>query len=263
MIKDSYLMVDAVAQRDNIFTRMDARIKVVLCLLTLFAVIGLPGVRLPLGVFMLVLTAVLIIKTPVRLIVGRLLPPLLLGALVFLLMLFFQGGAPLFTIDIAGFKLVGYEAGFSLGVTLLARIAGSVSVLLFLSVTTPVYELGYALVWLRVPKILVEILMLTYRYLFVLWDEGTRIRQAQTLRLGYPDWRHISGWKPAVNSTVTLMAMVFIRAYDRAESTFSAMQVRAYNGNIAGNNYKSWNRHQTLNLVTSLFVLVMLIAVSV
>jgi energy-coupling factor transporter transmembrane protein EcfT len=34
------------------------------------------------------------------------------------------------------------------------------------------------------------------------------------------------------------MAMVFIRAYDRAENSFSAMQIRGYNGDFAGQRYK-------------------------
>jgi len=263
MIKESYLMVDALVQKDNLFTRMDARMKVVFCLLSLTAVIGLPGIKLPLTVLALMLAAMSMIKTPARLILGRMLPPLAFGLVVFCFMLFTQGGHQLFAFNIAGWQLAGYREGFDLGLTLLARIAGSISILLFLSVTTPVHELGYALIWLRMPRVIVEILLLTYRYLFVLWEEGTRIRQAQALRLGYPEWRNINGWKLAVKSTCALMGMVFIRSYDRAESTFSAMQVRAYNGNIAGNGYKTWNRQQTQCLVTGLFILLLLMAVGV
>ncbi len=241
MIRESYLMVDAIAQQDNLFTRMDARIKVLLCTLTLVAVIGIPGFRLPLGVFALVMAALLTIKTPVKLVIGRVVPPMIFGLIIFGLLTFFQSGQQMFVISIAGFKLVGHSEGFYLGLTVLTRIAASVSVLLFLSVSTPVHELGYALMWMRVPEVIVEILLLTYRYLFVLWDEGMRIRQAQTLRLGYSSERNIQAWKHSVKSTSTLMAMVFIRAYDRAESTFSAMQTRAYNGKTSGRNYKSWN----------------------
>lgn len=263
MIKESYLMVDALVQKDNLFTRMDARIKVIYCLLSLLGVIGLPGIRLPLAVFALAVAAMLAIKTPVRLIVGRVIPPLVLGIGVFVFMLFTNGSQPLFTVNAAGWQLTGYREGLMLGLTVLTRIAGSVSVLMFLSVTTPVYELGYALIWLKVPKVIVEILLLTYRYLFVLWDEGMRIRQAQTMRLGYPDWRDAKGWSMAFKSTCTMMGMVFIRAYDRAESTYSAMQVRAYNGEVTGNGYRSWNRQQTSTLVTGMFIILLLLIFSV
>lgn len=263
MIKESYLMVDALVQKDNLFTRMDARVKVIYCLLSLLAVIGLPGIRLPLAVFALAVVAMLAIKTPVRLIAGRIIPPLTLGIALFVFMLFTNGSQEFFTVNIAGWQLTGYREGLLLGLTVLARIAGSVSILMFLSVTTPVYELGYALIWLKMPRVIVEILLLTYRYLFVLWDEGMRIRQAQTMRLGYPDWRNVKGWLMAFKSTCTMMGMVFIRAYDRAESTFAAMQVRAYNGEVAGSGYKSWNRQQTNGLMTGLCIILLLLAVSI
>ena len=234
MIKESYLMVDAIAQRDNMFTRVDARVKVILCIAALAAVIGASGITLPLVVLALALTAVLLVKTPAGVIVGRLTPPLVLGVVVFCLMVFFRGSHQLFAVQIAHFKFVGYREGFVLGLVVLSRVVGSVSVLLFLSVTTPVHELGRALISFRVPRVLVEILLLTYRYIFVLWDEGIRIREAQTLRLGYPAWNNITGWKRAFKSTSTLMGMIFIRAYDRAERTFAAMQVRAYNGHSGG-----------------------------
>ncbi len=263
MVGEAYLAVDAIAQKDNVFTRMDARVKVILSIVTLGAVIGLPGSRLQLGVFVLAILSMLAVKIPFRLIFSRLLPPLALGTVVFWVMVFFQEGRQMFILDIAGLKLAGYWEGFYLGTTVLARIAGSVAMLMLLSFTTPIHELGYALIWLRVPRVIVEILLLTYRYLFVLWDEGMRIRQAQTLRLGYPAWRKISGWKQAIRSTATLMGMVFIRAYDRAESTFSAMQVRAYNGNITGYDFKNWSKLQTKYLVSSLIVLFVLVVVSV
>ncbi len=263
MVREAYLAVDAIAQKDNIFTRMDARLKVVVTGVMLASVIGLPGTRLQLGLFTVALLSMLAVKIPFRLIFCRILPPLALGTVVFCFMVFFHEGNRLFVLNVAGWEIVGYREGFNLGLTVLARITGSVALLMFLSFTTPIHQLGYALIWLRVPKVIVEILLLTYRYLFVLWDEGMRIRQAQTLRLGYPAWRSISGWKQALRSTATLMGMVFIRAYDRAESTFSAMQVRAYNGNITGYDFQSWNKLQTKYLISSFVVLFILVAVSI
>ncbi len=262
MIKESYLMVDAIAQKDNVFTRMDARVKVIISVLALGSVIAMPGLRLPLAVFALAILSLIAVRTPVKLMMSRIVPPMIFGLFVFALMLFFRGSHQLFAVNPGSFRIVGYTEGFELGFVILTRIVASAAVLLFLSVTTPVHEMGYALVWLRVPKVIVEILLLTYRYIFVLWDEGMRIREAQTLRLGYPSWKRTSGWKCAFRSTATLMGMVIIRAYDRADHTFSAMQVRAYNGNIVGNGYKAWSRSQTGYLVSGLLLLVFLITVS-
>ncbi|MDT3703588.1 MAG: cobalt ECF transporter T component CbiQ [Thermincola sp.] len=263
MIKDSYFTVDALTQRDNIFTRMDARVKVALFIAALITAFSVPNVKFALGLFLLMMAALFFIKTPLKLLLGRVALPLMLASVVFLLLLFFQKGHPMFVVNLFGFELMGYREGFDLGTTILARTGASISLLLVLSVTTPVHELGYALEYLKFPKVIVEILLLTYRYLFVLWDEGMRIRQAQVLRLGYPEGRGILKWKNSFRSTSTLMAMVFIRAFDRAESTFNAMQVRSYDGNVSGRHFESWNRSQTSMLVSGVLVLVVLAAVSI
>lgn len=263
MVKESYRMIDALAQVNNVFTRMDARIKVVFSIITLGAVIAISGYRLSLVVFVLALAAMLAIKIPARLIMARVAPPMVLGFIFFSVLVFFRGQQPLFDLQLLSFHLVGYREGFFLGLTVLSRVAASVSLLMFLSVTTPVQTLGYALYWLKVPRVIVEILLLTYRYIFVLWDEGTRIREAQTLRLGYPSPGSLAGWKLVLRSTCTLMGMVFIRAYDRAESTFSAMQTRAYNGNTFSFTLTDWSRIQTKYLVSSIFVIFTLIAVTI
>lgn len=245
MIKDSCFAVDALTQRDNVFTRMDARIKVVLSLAVIITIFAIPGIKFASGLLGVILAAMFSVRTPLRIVIGRVIAPLVLSSIVFLLLVFFQGGYPMFTLNILGLKLVGYQQGFDLGTMIMVRMLASVSLLLFLSVTTPVHEIGYALVYLRFPKVIVEILLLTYRYLFVLWDEGMRIRHAQVLRLGYHGGRGMNSWKRSIQSTSTLMGMVFIRAYDRAENTFNAMQVRSYNGNLTGSNYKSWNSRGT------------------
>lgn len=263
MIKESFLAIDAIAQRDNLFTRMDARVKVFLCVFILAAVTAVPGLRLPLGVLVLAFTAALVIKTPFKLILGRLIPPLVFGIFFMVIMLFSEGSHHLFSIQVFDINLYGYSEGLNLGITVLARIIASMSAILFLSVTTPIYELGRAMMWFRIPAVIVEILLLTYRYIFVLWDEGMRIRDAQRLRLGYSMKKDFQGWKKSISSTFTLMGMVIIRAYDRADQTFSAMCLRGYNGGMTGNSYKVWSRVETKNLVSGIITFTVLILVSI
>ncbi len=255
MIKESFLTVDAIAQRDNVFTRMDARLKVLFCMSILGTIIVLPGLRLPVSVVALTFTAVVMIRTPFKVILARLVPPLALGLIFLVFMLLTEGQNRLFTFHILDIEVSGYREGFLIGLTILARITASMAIVMFLSVTTPIYELGRALMWFRIPEVIVEILLLTYRYIFVLWDEGMRIREAQSLRLGYYVGSSPGGWKRSLRSTFTLMAMVVIRAYDRADHTFSAMSLRGYNGKLARNTYGAWNRIDVKSFV-SCFVLV-------
>jgi cobalt/nickel transport system permease protein len=241
MIKETYLLVDRTAQKDNLITRIDSRLKLLLCVAVLGAIIAVGGYTLPLLIFTGSVITMFLLGIPSRLVLSRVLPPIMFGVVFVCMAVFLQHGEPLFQLDIAGFYVTGSWEGLILGTSVLARIAGSVSVLILLSFTTPIYKLGYALAWFKVPTVMVEIMLMTYRYVFVLWEEGGRIKDAQTLRLGYSSGNRLGRWKRTFKSTCTLMGMVFIRAYDRAESTYSAMQVRAYRGNIPNYSYNRQN----------------------
>lgn len=263
MTKDSYLKVEAIARQKNIFTGMDARIKTLFAAVALLLIIGIPGLKLPLMMTGLTAGFLLYLRVPGQVLTARYGPPLLICGAIAFFDLFLLGETPLFHIAAGNMVLTGYREGLVLGVQFLARVTGSLSVLILLSLTTPVTELLKALTWFKMPRVLVEVLMFTYRYLFVFWEEGARIRDAQTMRLGYPRWTSWSGWRRAVRNTWTLFAMVLIRAYDRAEHTYQAMQVRGYRGRIATPVQQPWSRAQTGYSLAGVLVLVVLVTASI
>lgn len=262
MIKESFFVVDNIAQKENSFSRVDARVKVSLAMLSIALLITLPGNRLPVLIFLAALLSFKIMQVPWKLLIARLLPPLLLSSVVVFLDTFMLGRTNWFQLNIGPWLLTGHSEGFYLGLHLFLRVLGSVSIILGLGFSTPINELLLAASWFKVPRVLVEVFMLTYRYLFVFWDEGIRIRNAQTLRLGYPQWKQFSMWKKAMKSTSTLMGMILIRAYDRAESTYQAMQIRGYKGRIAGSLNHSWSGAQWKYSFLGLTILLALVTVS-
>lgn len=109
---------------------------------------------------------------------------------------------------------------------LLFQCLAAVSCMYFLSVTTPMTELFTALRRMHVPAFLVEIMELVYRYIFVLMEISSQIRNAQECRLGY------STLKIGFYSTGQLISNLFIRAYRQAERTYMAMESRGYTGDL-------------------------------
>ena len=115
------------------------------------------------------------------------------------------------------------------GVQLAARI--SLKMIIFwlifstLIATQPMAVLGQALKKMKVPDKLVLLLLLTYRYLFVITEEYTRLRSAMRIR----------GFQPGLNlhalrSYGYLMGMLFVRASVRAERVNQAMRLRGFKG---------------------------------
>ncbi|MHC1723120.1 MAG: cobalt ECF transporter T component CbiQ [Aminipila sp.] len=102
----------------------------------------------------------------------------------------------------------------------------SVSCLYFLILTTPMMDLLYVLKKLHCPSLIIEIMMLTYRYIFVLFDMASSIMTAQNCRLG-----NISA-KSAINGMGNMLSVILIRAMQKANNLFDAMESRCYDGEI-------------------------------
>ncbi|MBI4335442.1 MAG: cobalt ECF transporter T component CbiQ, partial [Candidatus Omnitrophica bacterium] len=130
--------------------------------------------------------------------------------------------------SIAGIALiiVGYQQGMAKGLLLASRIVGAVSLILFLSMTTPVNKFLLALRFYRVPKVWVEVALLTYRYIFVFIDEAFTVMESQRLRLGY------ANAKKGSKSFGVLVGALLSKAYDQSNSTYQAMKLRGYKGEM-------------------------------
>ena len=76
---------------------------------------------------------------------------------------------------------------------------------------------------------------IVYRYIFILLDEAYAIYKAQTLRLGYRNF------KSSLYCIGELTATLFIRAYKKADLSYECLLSRGYNGeiNIINEEYKS------------------------
>ena len=71
---------------------------------------------------------------------------------------------------------------------------------------------------------LVELTLIMYRYIFLLFDEAQRIRTAQRARLGF------SRFRSGLRSSGILGGMLLLRSFDRADRSFAAMRCRGYRG---------------------------------
>lgn len=85
--------------------------------------------------------------------------------------------------------------------------------------------LGYALNYFRLPKKLVHLLLLTYRYVFVIEQEYRRLIRAAKIRNFQP------GSNLHTYKTYAYVAgMLFVRASLRAERVYRAMTCRGFSG---------------------------------
>ena len=87
--------------------------------------------------------------------------------------------------------------------------------------TTPLDRLCAALRQLRVPKLPVTLLLLTYRYVGVLTEELAVMTEAYQLRAPGQKGVHISAWG-------SFLGQLLLRSMDRAQELYSSMLLRGY-----------------------------------
>jgi cobalt/nickel transport system permease protein len=109
---------------------------------------------------------------------------------------------------------------------LILTALGAVSCLYFLSLTTPVTELLYVLERLRCPYLFIELLMLIYRFIFILYDMAGAISISQKSRLVNRNF------KTALQGISGLWVILFIHSLRKSSILYDAMEARCYDGNL-------------------------------
>ena len=103
---------------------------------------------------------------------------------------------------------------------------------IILAAATPFSDLLYGLQQLKVPKTLIAIIGLMWRYLFLISDEVTRMIRARKSRSTARQGPRLAGgslwWRARV--TGGMAGSLFLRSIERSDRVYAAMLSRGYNG---------------------------------
>lgn len=128
-------------------------------------------------------------------------------------------------------RIGGYSYGVSgetliLGAKLALRSLACLSCLYFFSFNTSMGDIFSGLEKTPLPKVVITLAALIYRYIFILLEEAGRIDRAQRSRLGY------NSFKSSLNCMAMLMGNLFIRSYFRADRVYNALESRNFDGAV-------------------------------
>lgn len=227
----SVLTMDVYARRSGL-CRENAALKTAGSLLLLFACISSssPIPPLCLSVFLSVVTvAAGGIKLREYLSLLRLPAVFLLLSVLTLLWDFYRElpDEAVLSLPFLGGVLAVVPDAQSMGMLALSRVLGAVSCLYFLSLSTPLPELLQVLRRAHIPAVVVELAVLIYRYIFILFAAYQDRRDSAASRLGY------RGVKRSLYTTGLLYGGLLADSFRRADACFDAMESRCYTGQIA------------------------------
>ena len=132
----------------------------------------------------------------------------------------------LFAIPVGGWYITTSMDSFLYALQLILTALAGVSCLYFLSFSTPVPDILHVLRRLHCPGLLIELMLLIYRFIFILLDTASAISTAQSCRLGNRDYR------TSLKSFGLLGSVLMIRAGSRSGKLYDAMEARCYDGRI-------------------------------
>lgn len=116
-----------------------------------------------------------------------------------------------------------YLSGILLAGQITLKSNAILMALIALLATMSFSTLGNALHWLRVPHKIVNLLLVTYRYIFLLEQEYERLIRAARIRAFRP-----SSNLHSYRTYAYIVGMLFIRSFMRAERVYNAMLCRGF-----------------------------------
>jgi cobalt/nickel transport system permease protein len=226
--------LDPYRPRQSLIHALDPRIKFALALMFIFTVALTPIGAWPVYILLLslALSVVMLSNLGLGFVLKRavLALPFVLAALptVFII----SRDVPLERLYHVWFLTVSLD-GLERFISIALKSWISVQIAIVLASSTPFPELLQAMRAMRIPRLLVALFGLMWRYLFVLADEALRLMRARAARSGASDQ---SGFK--TGGSVAWRAQVvggmagnlFLRAFDRSDRIYMAMVARGYDG---------------------------------
>ena len=213
--------LDRLAYRDTPVHRLDPRAKLLVTLAFLICVVSFDHYAVAglLPYLFYLVVVIILAELPVAYLARKLL-------LVAPFALLVGAANPYFdTAPMLRFGSFTITGGWLSYASILLRFLLTVSAALVLIATTSFHEVCVALRRIGVPSAMTVQLLLAYRYLFVLVNEGARMTRARTLRSFGK-----RGMGPGVYAS--LLGHLLLRTIDRAQRVHRAMLARGFGGEL-------------------------------
>jgi len=115
-------------------------------------------------------------------------------------------------------------ASFNQAWLILVRAVAGVTLMLAFATSTPIPHLAQALDQIRMPKEITEIIVLIYRYSFLLLERMETMWSAAQCRMGF------NGFSRSMHTTAGIVVGIFTSSLEIADKSQSALECRNYQG---------------------------------
>lgn len=215
------MIAEPFAHGDSLLHRLDPRIRVVAAT-ALSVVVALSNQFTTLAIALAAgLILIALARLPMMAVAGRLSVVAGFLLLLWLVLPITVGGAPLLKLG----PLTATREGVAHAGRITLKSMAILSLFMAIVTTMSVATLGHTLARLRLPDKLIVLLLLTYRYVFVLDQEYQRLKRAADIR-GFRSGTNLHSYR----TYAYLVGMLLVRASARARRVYQAMCCRGFSG---------------------------------
>jgi cobalt/nickel transport system permease protein len=261
--------LDPYRPRTSPIHALDGRVKFVLTVAFILTTSLTPIAAWPVYVllFALLLSVEILSGLGIRYIQKRALlaVPFVLAAIP---VVFTNGKLVLFAFSIGSWTLAAHAEGLARFVGVALKSWLSVQAAIVMAASTPFPELLQAMRAVGIPRLLVSMFGMMWRYTFVLVDEALRLMRARSARSGSlakPAGNHVLRRSPHYGEggslrwrariTGGMAGNLFLRAFERSDRIYVAMLSRGYDGDVRHLPLQPMSRVTAAKLVAGLALL--------
>ena len=152
------------------------------------------------------------------------------------------------------FALFEMQQSFESGLLIILRGAGSALTMLFLISTTSYIKI-FSFLGLFIPRLMLDLLIFTYRSFFILLDRVENLLKSIRLRGGFKPFSIIAN----IRSLTGMVAVLLLHSFEMGERMYKIYSLRGYNGYIPIQ--VKWNPLKAIDYTVVLFALLVLVGV--
>lgn len=208
--------------RNSVLNLIDVRLKIISSFLLLFANVAISSVYFSIFLILNLIVLTMLSRISFKHILKDLSFPMIFALFILITQSFWlkQGK------EIEVFGVVIYEVGLNKGIKVFFTVISGVWLLILTSLTSKPDEFLSGFKKLGVPSVVIDTVIMMYRYVFVLREEALRIFFAQKVRLGY------SNLMNSIRSMGELWGVMLVNSLMRAGRVYEAMISRGFNGKL-------------------------------
>jgi cobalt/nickel transport system permease protein len=214
--------IEHYARQDSLIHRWDARWKLASLIIIIFTMAAVRRTEVALASLIISAALLMLCRLPFSLVMRRMWTLHIFLVPCFIILPFTTSGNPV-SIGPVSISMDGTVFALTLYFRALAIVLASIALLY----STSMSLLLRAAERLYAPRVLIQVTLLTYRYIFTLANELTTMRWALATRGFHSrmDWR-------TYRTLANMVGMTLVRSLERTDRIYRAMQCRGYNGSM-------------------------------